>query len=133
MVNTEGIISRLGEILDFYGLSGAAFADKINVQRSSISHLLTGRNKPSLEFVLKISKAFPEVDLYWLLEGKGDFPSNPVRPASANTVLPEMKNTSRILDKNENRNLAKIILLYDDGSFETYGEKEKKLVDPHSK
>ncbi len=124
MVNTEEIINRLGKILDFYGLSGAAFADKINVQRSSISHLLTGRNKPSLEFVLKVIKTFPEVDLYWLLDGKGGFPSDSITPTRTNTVLPEKTTTTaHFLNKNENKNLTKIILLYDDGSFETYNEK----------
>ena len=74
MVNTDEFVRRLERILKYYSLSAAAFADKIQVQRSSISHLLTGRNKPSLEFVLKVVKTFPEVNLYWLLNGKGSFP-----------------------------------------------------------
>ena len=74
MVNTENFINRLEKILDFYSLSASGFADKIGVQRSSISHLLSGRNKPSLDFVLKIIEFFPEVDLYWILIGKGFFP-----------------------------------------------------------
>ena len=41
-----------------------------------MSHLLSGRNKPSLDFVLKISEVFPEIDLYWILIGKGNFPKN---------------------------------------------------------
>ena len=47
------------------------------MQRFSISHILSGRNKPSLDFVLKIIKEFPEVELYWLLNGKGNFPYSP--------------------------------------------------------
>jgi transcriptional regulator with XRE-family HTH domain len=46
------------------------FADKIGVQRSSLSHLLSGRNKPSLDFILKILDVFPDVDLYWMINGK---------------------------------------------------------------
>jgi transcriptional regulator with XRE-family HTH domain len=49
------------------------FADKIGVQRSSLSHLLSGRNKPSLDFILKILDVFPDVDLYWMINGKGSF------------------------------------------------------------
>ncbi|RTY86330.1 helix-turn-helix transcriptional regulator [Flavobacterium sp. GT3R68] len=74
MVNTEDFIKRLEVILDYYSLNASAFADKIGVQRSSLSHLLSGRNKPSLDFILKILEVFPEVDLYWILNGKGTFP-----------------------------------------------------------
>lgn len=74
MVNIEDFIKRLEIILDYYGLNASAFADKIGVQRSSLSHLLSGRNKPSLDFILKILDVFPEVDLYWILNGKGTFP-----------------------------------------------------------
>jgi len=74
MVNIESFIKRLEIILDYYSLSASSFADKIGAQRSSMSHLLSGRNKPSLDFMLKIMEVFPEVDLYWLLNGNGSFP-----------------------------------------------------------
>jgi len=74
MVNIDDFVKRLEIILDYYGLNASAFADKIGVQRSSMSHLLSGRNKPSLDFVLKILDVFPDVDLYWILNGKGNFP-----------------------------------------------------------
>jgi transcriptional regulator with XRE-family HTH domain len=74
MVNTDDFIKRLEKILDYYNLNASSFADKIGVQRSSLSHLLSGRNKPSLDFILKINDVFPEVDLYWILNGKGNFP-----------------------------------------------------------
>lgn len=76
MVNTEDFIKRLEIILDYYSLNASSFADKIGVQRSSLSHLLSGRNKPSLDFILKILDVFPEVDLYWILNGKGTFPKS---------------------------------------------------------
>jgi transcriptional regulator with XRE-family HTH domain len=76
MVNIEDFIKRLEIILDYYSLNASSFADKIGVQRSSLSHLLSGRNKPSLDFILKILEVFPEVDLYWILNGKGTFPKN---------------------------------------------------------
>jgi transcriptional regulator with XRE-family HTH domain len=76
MVNTDDFIKRLEIILDYYSLNASSFADKIGVQRSSLSHLLSGRNKPSLDFILKILEVFPEVDLYWILNGKGSFPKN---------------------------------------------------------
>jgi len=76
MVNIDDFVKRLEIILDYYTLNASSFADKIGVQRSSMSHLLSGRNKPSLDFVLKILDVFPDVDLYWILNGKGSFPKS---------------------------------------------------------
>ena len=76
MVNTDDFIKRLESLLDYYSLNASSFADKIGVQRSSLSHLLSGRNKPSLDFILKILEVFPDVDLYWIINGKGNFPKN---------------------------------------------------------
>jgi plasmid maintenance system antidote protein VapI len=76
MINSTDFTKRLEEILDFYGLSATAFAEKIDFNRSTISHLLSGRNKPSLEFVMKLLEKFPEVEMQWLLYGKGTFPTS---------------------------------------------------------
>ena len=75
MINNAAFSERLKKVMDFYQLTASGFADRIQVQRSSISHLLSGRNKPSLEFVMKVINEFKEVELYWLLNGKGSFPS----------------------------------------------------------
>lgn len=75
-MQSEEFIKRLEKVFDYYGMSASSFADKIQVQRSSISHLLSGRNKPSLDFILKIVEHFSEVDIMWLLKGNGDFPKN---------------------------------------------------------
>ncbi|WP_370098658.1 helix-turn-helix domain-containing protein, partial [Xanthomarina gelatinilytica] len=71
MINNEEFSKRLQKVMDYYNESASSFAEKIGVQRSSISHILSGRNKPSLDFVLKVLSSFPEVELYWLLNGKG--------------------------------------------------------------
>ena len=65
------MLDRISLILRTKNISAAQFADKIDVQRSSISHVLSGRNKPSLEFIQKILKSFPEIRPDWLLFGKG--------------------------------------------------------------
>ncbi|WP_291145540.1 helix-turn-helix domain-containing protein [Flavobacterium sp. UBA7680] len=88
MVNIDDFVKRLEIILDYYGLNASSFADKIGVQRSSMSHLLSGRNKPSLDFVMKILDVFPEVDLYWILVGKGNFPK------SENETVSNFQNTN---------------------------------------
>lgn len=73
MLNSEDFIKRLEHLMEHFGETASSFADKIGVQRSSISHLLSGRNKPSLDFILKISQLYPELNLYWLLEGTEPF------------------------------------------------------------
>ena len=74
MLNTSGFAQRLQQVMDYYGLNAAAFADSLEIQRSGISHLLSERNKPSLDFILKLIEKFPEVDMYWITQGKGSFP-----------------------------------------------------------
>jgi len=117
MVNSREFIGRLEKILDHYALSASAFADQIGVQRSSISHLLSGRNKPSLEFVLKVIRAFPEVNLYWFLNGKGSFPA----PAGEQKALPRPGSPGTEEGHlSAQKEIDKVILFYTDGSFETY-------------
>ncbi len=55
MMNTDDFRARLSKIMSYYGLSASAFAELIQVQKSSISHVLSGRNKPSLDFILKLN------------------------------------------------------------------------------
>jgi len=76
MVNTTAFGKRIQEIMKFYHVSASGFADAMGVGRSSISHILSGRNKPSLDFVMKIAEAYPEAELYWLLYGQGTFPKS---------------------------------------------------------
>ncbi|MDT8432164.1 MAG: helix-turn-helix transcriptional regulator [Bacteroidales bacterium] len=63
---------RLLKFLDTEQLSSSKFADVIGVQRSSVSHILTGRNKPSFDFLQKTLKAFPMLNADWLILGEGD-------------------------------------------------------------
>lgn len=98
MINTDDFVKRLETIFDYYGLTASSFADKINVQRSSISHLLSGRNKPSLDFILKVMESFPEVELLWLLNGKGNFPKgeNIFRENNISSPIQKMENNEEI-------------------------------------
>lgn len=62
---------RIVLLMKSLGLNPTQFADEIGVQRSSISHILSGRNNPSLDIVTKILNRFKEVDSNWLILGKG--------------------------------------------------------------
>jgi bacteriophage CI repressor helix-turn-helix domain len=134
MFSQQDFIARLQRIMDYYDLNASALADSLGVLRSSISHLLSERNKPSLDFVLKIIDKYPEVDLYWLLYGKGSFPKEEKKPAP--TPLPteipfpednvledsekERKVAAEISVKKQKRQIQKIIFFYEDNSFEIF-------------
>lgn len=103
MVNIDDFVKRLEIILDYYALNASTFADRIGVQRSSMSHLLSGRNKPSLDFVMKILEVFPDVDLYWILNGKGSFPKTEEETIEKRTdIISEIKIPSTPSSSNEN-------------------------------
>ena len=137
MVNIEDFIKRLEILLDYYSLNASSFADKIGVQRSSLSHLLSGRNKPSLDFILKVLDNYPEVDLYWITNGKGVFPKSiKIETASTATLFSEVKpeivetkiaaeiseSKNIIVDEKNNGNkiTEKIVVFYTDGTFKEY-------------
>lgn len=61
---------RFKQLLSQLNLSASEFADKIGVQRSSVSHVLSGRNKPSIDFLEKILNVFPGIDTTWLITGR---------------------------------------------------------------
>ena len=63
---------RISKIITYSEFSLSEFADEIEVQRSSISHITSGRNKPSLDFLMKIKCRFPELEWEWLIEGEGE-------------------------------------------------------------
>ncbi|MFB9053733.1 helix-turn-helix domain-containing protein [Formosa undariae] len=135
MINSNEFTKRLQKVIDFYGESASSFSEKIGVQRSSISHILSGRNKPSLDFVMKILTTYPEVELYWLLNGKGTFPvetkkSNtpdlfsdddkqaPEAKASNKTISNSIPNP--VLNSDPSKQIERIVIFYTDGSFKNF-------------
>ncbi|NQY29228.1 MAG: helix-turn-helix transcriptional regulator [Flavobacteriaceae bacterium] len=136
MDNNNVFTNRLQKLLDYYNLSASGLATKIGVQRSSISHIISGRNKPSLDFVMKLLHTYDEVTIEWLIDGKGTFPkSENTHPTPHNTIKDitsvqtekieveksNPKFLSELIPKNNNqKEIEKIILLYKDGSFESF-------------
>ena len=121
MVNTVDFINRLKEIIQHHQLTASQFADSIGVQRSSISHILSGRNKPSLDFILKITNTFTAVDIYWLLNGKGSFPKSSSSPTIAgnSSTLSSPNNKSESIN---HKTISRILICYNDGTFDEYHE-----------
>ncbi len=65
------MIQRIRNLISAKNLTASAFADRIGVPRSTISHVLSGRNNPSLELVQKILDGFPDININWLIRGSG--------------------------------------------------------------
>ncbi|MET3731809.1 helix-turn-helix transcriptional regulator [Moheibacter stercoris] len=141
--------NRIIEILEKSGLTPSEFADKIDVQRSAISHITSGRNKPSLEFLIKIKQAFPEIDTDWLVFGiekeeisEEILPEKEIQETSTSsfpTLFDSIEEGSKLEISSENnsneslnesqkldseisteRKLIKTLLFYSDGSFEEF-------------
>ena len=115
MINSLEFTTRIKKVMDYHELTASLFADKIGVQRSSISHILSGRNKPSLDFVLKITTEFTDVDLQWLLNGIGSFPNT--NEISNPTSIPPIFSNKNLDDK---KKIQRIVVFYGDGTFDEY-------------
>ncbi|HUH34863.1 MAG TPA: helix-turn-helix transcriptional regulator [Moheibacter sp.] len=118
--------NRILEIIEKSGLTASEFAEKIDVQPSAISHLTSGRNKPSLEFLIKIKNAFPNIDTDWLFLGIRNQEENEVKDTpilvESNEGISRQLNTEQkeTTHPKTNKNLIRVLLFFDDGSFEHY-------------
>ena len=134
------MLDRIRTIMEYYDLTSAQFADTIGIQRSALSHVLSERNKPSLDFVLKIKRAFPEVSLDWLTLGRGsihdevgaqsetsipsDFDIRPETvPTSERMKGAEDMNESDIFpetEKKQGRDVKEIVVYYTDHTYRRF-------------
>tara|TARA_B100001109_G_C18856509_1_gene471945 strand:- start:1201 stop:1614 length:414 start_codon:yes stop_codon:yes gene_type:complete len=128
---------RFKYIMKLNQLSASAFAEEIGVQRSSVSHVLSGRNKPSLEFMQKVLKRFPKVDANWLVNGttsvdKSQFElaekeSNEGKENREQTINENIQHQNedsphaigeRTITSSSSKKIQKIVVFYTDGTFE---------------
>ena len=116
MVNNPKFAERLQKVMRYYDENASSFAEKIGVQRSSISHVLSGRNKPSLDFVMKVLKAYPNVNMYWLLNGKGNFP--PTEPPVTEGGVSNAVNKHS--SEKKSAEIERIVIFFKDGSFKSF-------------
>ena len=116
--------------MENHKLNAAAFAEKIGVQRSSVSNILSRRNKPSLDFILKIQAQFEEADFDWLLLGARQKASPSLDLFGSDTdsmsdpiIQPEKEDStkSNVLEsQTDHYDIIKIIQTYKDGSFRVF-------------
>jgi len=112
---------RLQELLKKEQLSPVRFAELVGVQRSSVSHILSGRNNPSLDFIQKILLKMPHISTDWLITGKGSMYKNSI---STRSVTPDIFSSSKSEEQTkENINMTNsetIINEHNDGQTLTH-------------
>ena len=140
---------KIKQILIDKSISPSHFADEIGVQRSSVSHILAGRNKPSLDIVQKIIRRYPDLGMEWIMDEEelpGIEPDrseknqeatrqeSKIRPSSIPLELPEKEESyvgpvQRNLEAKENgreipeigqKTIERILIFYSDGTFKQY-------------
>jgi len=130
---------RILKFLNNKQLSATKLADNIGVQRSSISHILSGRNKPSFDFIEKILVSYPELNAQWLITGKGEMylhqktlfdQEAPASDTTQNLTPREsnIQNNKKPLEdlykteegKTKQVTIERIIIFYTNGKFKEY-------------
>lgn len=149
---------RIEKIMKQEHLSASKLADIANIQRSAMSHILSGRNRPSLDIALKILEAFPTLSSDWLIRGIGpmckDDGQNPSlfqNSGTENEIFPAQRqenselrkendlrqgeNASNISDnqpiiiqKNVSKSVTKIVVFYSDGTFDSFGIEANSIL-----
>ena len=135
--------NQLLKILQYYKLSSTRLAEQLGVQPSGISHILSGRNKPSFDFIQKLIEEYPEIDSNWLITGKGSMiKKEPVQqPISSPTpterhLFAQIQEKSGQTDQSEKikapmpeldaikngieGDVEQIVIFFTDGSFKSY-------------
>ena len=137
---------RFKQLLEEKNLTATRFAAMIKVNASAMSHILNGRSKPGFDVLDKIAQAFPDVNLNWLISGKGSLYNNRISTPAKEVEIPVQKNLFEeeekrfpIEEKNtkaeeilrpavsvasiptaKGKKVKRIILFFEDGSFEDY-------------
>lgn len=129
MLEHSKIIERIKRIISDSGLSNSSFADKIGVPRSSISHILSGRNNPSLDLIIKILRNFDDINADFLLKGEVlppmDKDSKKDLDNKNMTLFPELdiKEGTKERPKIDEEVLKSVILVYQNDKFEILKKK----------
>ena len=116
-MNKKNILNRIKKIISDNNLSNSEFADKIDIPKSSVTHLLSERNNPSLDIIIKISENFDDISTDYLIFG---YESDKELPSEAlNNLFDDLnKETSKDSVKDSNNSIKSIILIYENNKFE---------------
>lgn len=127
---------RIAQIIDYKALTPSRFADIIGIQRSRISHIMSGRNNPSIDVITKIIEKFPDIDLKWLMTGEGQMLNAENRLFEKESDLVRSEDTVPYQSLNINpepskkktdtdiyaatKKIERIIVFYTDSSFKEF-------------
>ncbi len=120
------IKDRLRMIMESHKLNAGSFADKIGVQRSNVSHVLSGRNKPSFDFVEKLLQAFPRVSAEWLFTGRQSekaVVSDLLIDAEPMKMSGDTEKGSK--SSESGKKIVKTLVFYEDFTFDVFLPNEK--------
>ena len=127
---------RIKQYMDYKSISAGELSSLVDVQRSNISHILNGRNKPGATFIEKLLIAFPDLNARWLYTGVGDmvidsskFNKNAVAKTIADANNEQRSTNNEILNKEKlvvssNSFVDKVIVLFSDGTFTDFVRKK---------
>ncbi|MBL4862917.1 MAG: helix-turn-helix transcriptional regulator [Crocinitomicaceae bacterium] len=113
------IHDRVQVIIKANNLTASEFASKIGIKRSNLSHVLSGRNKPSLDFLSKIITTYPKVNASWLITGEtreGEFKNEQQEKVKTDRPVVSVKTIEPDIEK--------IVVFYSDKTFRTYSPNE---------
>jgi len=129
---------RIKKYMDYKSISAGELSSLIDVQRSNISHILNGRNKPGASFIEKLLLSFPDLNARWLFTGEGDMIENGGKQGimpdidiskdssannSAEQVANESKDKADKLLTTTDKPIERVVLLYKDGTFTDFNRK----------
>ena len=130
---------RIKRYMDYKSISAGELSSLLEVQRSNISHILNGRNKPGAAFIERLLISFPDLNARWLFTGDGEMTLNNAAPKAEQIVinhsktekieskepiekLAESLSTNRIAVDND-KEIERVVLLYTDGTFTDFNRR----------
>ena len=135
--------NRIKQIIELEKITASRLAEILKVQRSNISHILSGRNNPSLEFIQKILTYFPKINSDWLIMGTGNMYNSEVKgskqlsmdtlyerekvsPQRTEVVKKEERSkkplSSPAVELKKTKQVDRIIIFYNDNTFEIFNQ-----------
>ncbi len=115
------IKERIAMIMKQHQLTPSAFADRLGINRSSISHILSGRNRPGIDILEKIVYHFPDVNSYWLLTGLTNVNNSITNVRSEEITYNREDKSSR----DKAKLILKIVEYYSDETFKVFYPSEE--------
>ena len=116
-MNKKNILNRIKKIIEENNLSNSEFAEKIGIPKSSVTHLLSERNNPSLDIIIKISEVFEDISTDYLIFGQENQSESTIQ--DPNTLFSELEQgISEDSVKDSNNKVKSIILIYENNKFE---------------